>query len=221
MRKKDHSTSGNNRTKRIARTLKRIRWGRVAALLLYLAGIVSLLCWAVGLAIGLIKNDEPEPLSVEPEKVIYEHVFKDDYGEYVDMQSLTKAWAAEAGFEKRYDLTDEERREIASVITAEAVGEPYAGKVAVAQCILQACEDDELRPGEVFSKYNYSRLRPDPCEEALDAVRDVFDFGHVATTEAIKYFYAPARVESEWHETQAYVMTINGHRFFAEVPSNE
>lgn len=118
--------------------------------------------------------------------------------------------------EKRYELTNDERAEIASVITAEAVGEPYAGKVAVAQCILQACEDDEIRPCEALTKYGYSKNRPEPCSEALKAVVAVFDCGQVATAEPIKYFYAPSLTDSEWHESQDYVMTINGHRFFAE-----
>lgn len=111
---------------------------------------------------------------------------------------------------------DAERWEIASVITAEAEGEPFAGKVAVAQCILQACEDDGIGPFEALTKYKYSRYRPEPCEEALAAVQAVFDFGQVASTEPIKYFYAPERVVSDWHESQVYVMTINGHRFFKE-----
>lgn len=123
---------------------------------------------------------------------------------------------AEAGFEKRYIITDEERYELASAITAEAVGEPYAGKVAVAQCILQACEDDGIRPLEALERYTYSTRRPEPTDEALAAVAAVFDFGHVATTEPIKYFYAPDLASSEWHESQVYVMTINHHKFFKE-----
>ena len=50
----------------------------------------------------------------------------------------------------------------------------------------------------------------------MQAVRYVFDFGMLASTEPIKYFYAPALTDSEWHESQIYVMTINGHRFFKE-----
>ena len=124
---------------------------------------------------------------------------------------------AEAGFEKRYIITDEERYELASAITAEAIGEPFAGKVAVAQCILQACEDDGIRPIEALTRYKYSTRRPEPTDEALAAVAAVFDFGHVATSEPIKYFYAPELVASLWHESQVYVMTINNHRFFKEV----
>ena len=143
-------------------------------------------------------------------------VFMDDEGIPVNWEHLTDAWAAEAGYEKRYTLTDAERLEIAQVITAEAAGEPFAGKVAVAQCILQVCEDEGIRPPEALRRYKYSTRRPEPTPEALEAVEAVFDFGHVATSEPIRYFYAPDLVESSWHESQVYVMTINNHKFFKE-----
>ena len=53
-------------------------------------------------------------------------------------------------------------------------------------------------------------------EETLEAVQAVFDFGHVASDEPIKYFYAPARADGRFHESQEYVMTINFHKFFKE-----
>lgn len=151
-----------------------------------------------------------------PEATTPTYIFRDGSGCPIDVQHMTNTWAAEAGFEKRYELTDAERWEIASVITAEATGEPFAGKVAVAQCILQMCEDDWIRPSEALAKYRYSARRPEPSEEALEAVEVVFDFGIVATNEPIKYFYAPALVTSSWHESQVYVMTINNHKFFKE-----
>lgn len=155
-----------------------------------------------------------ETTEATPEPTPY--YFNSGDGTPVLWQELTDAWAREAGFEKRYDLTDAERWEIASVLTAEAEGEPYAGKVAAAQCILQACEDEGIRPPEALRRYKYSTKRPDPTEEALEAVEAVFDFGHVATSEPIRYFYAPDLVESSWHESQVYVMTINNHKFFKE-----
>ena len=69
---------------------------------------------------------------------------------------------------------------------------------------------------EALERYTYSTRRPEPTDEALAAVAAVFDFGHVATTEPIKYFYAPDLASSEWHESQVYVMTINNHKFFKE-----
>ena len=160
---------------------------------------------------------EPAPATPEPEPVqTVAYIFTHGDGYPVNIEALTGSWAAEAGLEKRYAITDEERYELASAITAEAIGEPFAGKVAVAQCVLQACEDDGIRPLEALERYAYSARRPEPTEEALAAVSAVFDFGHVATTEPIKYFYAPALVASEWHESQVYVMTINNHKFFKE-----
>lgn len=154
--------------------------------------------------------------ATEPTEPVPEYIFRDGDGYPVDMQSLTSAWAAEAGMEKRYDLTDAERWEVASVVTAEAGGEPFAGMVAVAQCILQACEDDGIRPTEAVVEYDYTGRRPDPTEEALEAVQAVFDFGHVVTSEPILYFYNPNTCRSNWHESQVYVLTINNHRFFKE-----
>lgn len=159
---------------------------------------------------------QPPQAAEEPEETAEPYIFRDGDGYPINVQHMTDAWAAEAGYEKRYELTDAERLEIAQVVTAEAEGEPFAGKVAVAQCILQTCEDEGLSPSEALVRYSYSKRRPRPTEEALEAVEDVFDFGHVATSEPIKYFYAPALCESNWHESQVYVLTINGHKFFKE-----
>lgn len=169
----------------------------------------------ISLALPGCKEAAKEPTEIAAKDQI-EYIFRNGDGCRVDVEAMTNAWAAEAGKTKRYDLTDDERWEVASVVTAEARNEPFAGKVAVAQCILQACEDDGMRPGWVVRVYGYTTGRPEPTQEALDAVQAVFDFGQVATTEPIKYFYAPAITESDWHETQVHVLTINGHKFFKE-----
>lgn len=160
--------------------------------------------------------NQPDPEKPTQDKQVAEYIFKNDDGAPVDLQAMTTAWATEAGYEKRYDITDAERWEIASTVTAEAVGEPFAGKLAVAQCILQACEDDGIRPAEALTKYGYSKKRPEPTDEALEAVQAVFDHGDTVTSEPIKYFYAPALTRSSWHESQDYVLTINNHKFFKE-----
>lgn len=212
----------------ITRNVKRIKCGRIAVLCLAAVGAFNLIGSACGAIFG--KDEAPTEITeiIEPAEPSAptdtegaldptpEYIFRDGNGTPVDMQAMTNAWAAEAGYVKRYELTDAERWEVASVVTAEAVGEPLAGKVAVAQCILQACEDDNIRPTEAFVKYKYAKSRPEPTKEALEAVQAVFDFGQVATNEPIKYYYAPALVYSKWHESQDYVMTINGHRFFKE-----
>lgn len=182
-----------------------------APLLFLLAFYLTLL----SVALYTAKN-APEPEKPTQDKQATEYIFTNDTGTAVNWQAITAAWATEAGYEKRYDITDAERWEIASTVTAEAEGEPFAGKVAVAQCILQACEDDGIRPAEALTSYGYSKKRPEPTDEALEAVQAVFDHGDIVTSEPIKYFYAPAVTVSSWHESQDYVLTINNHKFFKE-----
>lgn len=183
------------------------------ALLFLLAFYLILLSVAI---YGVINHADTGSEKPTQDKQAAEYIFKNDDGAAVDLQAMTTAWATEAGYEKRYDITDAERWEIASAVTAEAVGEPFAGKVAVAQCILQACEDDGIRPTEALTKYGYSKKRPEPTDEALEAVQAVFDHGDRVTSEPIKYFYAPAVTVSSWHESQDCVLTINNHKFFKE-----
>lgn len=159
----------------------------------------------------------PTPTPEAEKDQIFAYLTSTGELQLIDMEGLAKAWAAEAGFEIRYQLTDAERYEVAQIITAEAAGEPLAGKIAICQCILQACEDDGIRPAEAAERYLYSTRRPEPTDEALLAVTYVFDFGLVATTEPIKYFYNPDMVESDFHESQRYILTINKHRFYAEI----
>lgn len=117
----------------------------------------------------------------------------------------------------RYALTAAERDTVERVVMAEAGTEPYEGQIAVAQCILNACEHEGKRPDEIVIEYQYTDNRPEPTDEVKAAVSAVFDDGETVTDAEILYFYAPALCESEWHEAQTYVMTVGGHRFFEEV----
>ena len=146
----------------------------------------------------LIIQDE-----TQPDGYYFAYLTEDGEPHAVNMEELARSWASEAGFELRYELT-------------EAESEPLAGKIAICQCILQACEDDGIRPTEAADRYSYSKKRPEPSVEAMKAVRYVFDFGITASTEPIKYFYNPDLVASKFHESQRYIMTINNHRFYAE-----
>ena len=98
---------------------------------------------------------------------------------------------------------------------AESGIEPFDGKMAVSQCILNACEKTGKRPAEIVEEYGYTALRVEPNAETREAVAAVFDAGETVTDAEILYFYAPELVYSEWHESQTYICTIGGHRFFA------
>ena len=114
----------------------------------------------------------------------------------------------------RYSLTEAERDLIERVVMAEAGGESYKGQMLVAQCVLNACILDNIRPAEAIRKYAYAKSRPEPSESVKQAVSAVFDKGEQVTDEPIVYFYAPALVRSEFHESQIFAIEEGGHRFF-------
>ena len=116
----------------------------------------------------------------------------------------------------RYNLTDAERDLVERVVMAESGGESYKGQMLVAQCILNACEIDGIRPAKVIKKYVYAKGRPEPSESVKQAVSAVFDKGETVTDEPIVYFYAPKIVKSDFHESQRFVLAEGNHKFFAE-----
>lgn len=115
-----------------------------------------------------------------------------------------------------FKLTAKERTLIEQVVSAESRGEPYDGQVAVAQCILNACLKDDIRPEAVLKKYHYTTARVEPTSSVRAAVAAVFDRGEGVTDEPIIYFYNPNLCESEFHESQIFVIEIQNHKFFKE-----
>lgn len=115
-----------------------------------------------------------------------------------------------------FTLTPEQRTLIEEVVSAESRGEPYDGQVAVAQCILNACMKDGITPEQVLKEYRYTTARAEATDSVKEAVAAVFDRGEGITEEPIIYFYNPALVDSEFHESQTFVIEIANHRFFKE-----
>ena len=116
----------------------------------------------------------------------------------------------------RYPLTDAERDVVERVVMAEAGGESFEGQMLVSQCILNAAEKRGVDPSEAVVLYSYTKSRPDPTQRVKDAVAAVFDRGETVVDEPILYFYNPALVTSDFHESQIFVIEEGGHRFFAE-----
>lgn len=155
-----------------------------------------------------IPIDDPEPSVIFEEEVIDEP--KEEIEETADISEEV----TESG--PRFYLSDYERAELESLVMAESGAESYEGQMGVAQCILNACEKENKQPSEIAIMYRYTKHRPAPNESVKEAVRAVFDRGEVITDAKILYFYAPALVYSAWHESQTYVLTVGGHKFFAE-----
>lgn len=118
-----------------------------------------------------------------------------------------------------YALSCNEYTELCQVVMAESGGEPYKGKMAVAQCILNTCRIEHKRPMEVVKTHGYAKNRPEPTESVMNAVTAVFADGEEVIDTRVTMFYAPALMKNHWsqdHESQIYSCTIGGHKFFIE-----
>lgn len=115
-----------------------------------------------------------------------------------------------------YPITEKERDLVERVVMAEAGAEPYVGQLAVAQCILNASITQGKTLSRVVIDLKYTSDRPNPSDSVKEAVSAVFDDGVKVFDYDVLYFYAPAMVTSAWHESQEYVVTIEGHKFFKE-----
>lgn len=169
-----------------------------------------IMCAVIALVAIMVLAALPEITSAMPE-VYYVEPTEPETATEAESETVLQSTAS-----VRHPLTDDERDTVERVVMAEAGTEPYVGKMAVAQCILNACEQEGKSPDEIAKLYGYTDSRPEPSAEVKKAVAAVFDNGETATDAEILYFYAPALCKSSWHESQAYVCTIGGHRFFEE-----
>ena len=120
-----------------------------------------------------------------------------------------------------YPITEDDRYVIECIVAGEAKGEPSEGKMAVAQCLLNAMAKDGLSAPDVRKQYQYSgwddelqNSNPECWAEVCEAVSRVFDDGEFVSENPILYFYAPELVYSSWHESLNHAVTIGCHKFF-------
>lgn len=120
-----------------------------------------------------------------------------------------------------YVITEDDRYMIECIVAGEVKGESIEGKMAVAQCLLNAMVKDGLSASDVRKEYQYSgwddelkNLNPDCWTEVCEAVSRVFDDGEFVSENPILFFYAPELVYSSWHESLNHAVTVGGHKFF-------
>ena len=113
-------------------------------------------------------------------------------------------------------LTDYDRDILEHLVMGEAGGEGFIGCCLVAQAIRDTMISDGYKSVESLrtSMGYYGSLYNTPNEDALNAVKFIFDEGGAAVQHNIVYFYAPAVCTSGFHESQEFVVAHNSHRFF-------
>ncbi len=108
--------------------------------------------------------------------------------------------------QSEYDL-------ICGIVMNETGHGSREGMIAVTQCIKNAMEKEKKDAFWVHDNYGYGKTKT-PSEKVKQTVYDVFYKGAKVTDEPILYFYAPALCYSAWHESQTYVCSYDGNKFF-------
>lgn len=131
---------------------------------------------------------------------------------------LSAASTAEASEQTaRYPLTSEERSAIERIVASEGLWCGYDFQALVAECILNGCEAENMRPLDLFARGDFWITHDlEPSEETRRAVSDVFDKGIIPTTENVRYYYNPRYCNSPAHESKTYVLTCCECRFFKD-----
>ncbi len=109
---------------------------------------------------------------------------------------------------------------LAQLINAEAKGEPYKGKIAVGNVVLNRVESNSLPDtieGVIFQKGQFSpvsngSIYNKPSSEALKAAQEVMNGTNVVGDEVL-YFYNPDITTSSWIFTRDVVTKIGNHAF--------
>lgn len=116
-----------------------------------------------------------------------------------------------------------ERDLLARLVHAEAKGEPYAGKVAVATVVLNRV-DSSLFPNTIsgvineksYGYYAFSPVQNGTIKQAADAeakraVSEALAFRGQGSGSL--YFYNPKTAQSDWIRSREVTVTIGAHRF--------
>ncbi len=116
-----------------------------------------------------------------------------------------------------------DRELMAKLVNAEAKGEPYAGKVAVATVVLNRVDANEFpdtvrdviyeRTGGyyAFSPVLDGPINEEYTEEDMAAVEEAIAFRGQGN--GTLYFYNPDKAESSWVFSRETILTIGDHRF--------
>ncbi len=135
----------------------------------------------------------------------------------VAQSDISETEVPNAAAPARYEITAEERAAIECMVASEGGYCPYEFQALVAQCILNGCEAEDLRPLELFERGDFWLTHDvEPTDDTKQAVSDVFDLGVMPTDEPIRYYYNPMYCSSPAHETFCYVLTNCGCRFFKD-----
>lgn len=113
---------------------------------------------------------------------------------------------------------------LARLVRAEAIGEPYAGKVAVATVVLNRVKNDQFPnsiSGVIYDKsasghYAFTpvangQINQPADAESIQAVKEALTFQGQGNGSL--YFYNPKTATSDWIKSRPVTVTIGNHVF--------
>ncbi|MCT2535145.1 cell wall hydrolase [Aquibacillus koreensis] len=122
-----------------------------------------------------------------------------------------------------HSVSEKEKELMEKIVQAEAKGEPYEGKVAVATVILNRVDHPDFpdsiekviyqKLGQIyaFSPVQNGMINNQPSTEAKQAVREALDQGSKGH-DAV-YFYNPKTAQDKWIFSRTVIKTIGNHTF--------
>lgn len=112
-------------------------------------------------------------------------------------------------------LTEDDRYLIAKTVMREFGDGGYDACCLQAQAFRDAMVLSHASAEYTYKYFQYDAypLVKEPSPECYEAVDYIFD-GNMAVPHRVLYMYAPEYVTSKWHESQTFVVSYNGVRFF-------
>ncbi|KIY23399.1 cell wall hydrolase [Mesobacillus subterraneus] len=119
--------------------------------------------------------------------------------------------------DKRF-IKEEDEKLLARLVEAEAKGEPYEGKVAVATVVLNRVENEQfpdtikevIYQKNAFQPVKNGEIQKPANEEAMKAVKDALK--NKDKNDCL-YFYNPETATSKWIFSRKVVKKIGNHAF--------
>jgi N-acetylmuramoyl-L-alanine amidase len=187
------------------------------SILMVMVCLVSM--WLIGTAISLyLAFNEVS----EPEEETYIVVMRKEHTKEVikTVEVKTVHTQPKEDPKKEIKTIDDNTYLLAQIIHAEAKGEPYNGKLAVGNVIMNRVNHSSFPDtikGVIFQKGQFSpvsdgSINNKPNEESIKAAKEVISGKKIVGNQAV-YFYNPNTSTSNWIFTREVVTKIGNHAF--------
>jgi spore germination cell wall hydrolase CwlJ-like protein len=159
------------------------------------------------------KKAKPE---TEPEKVTETAQTSEAVSVAKNVGSLSTANVDTSYSPKYVELSSYDRDKLERLVMGEAGALGYNGAALVAQAIRDTMnETGSSSIDYIINEYQYTgSTENEPTSAVKSAVSDIFDNNGYAVQHRILYFYSPELVDSQWHESQEFIIEYGTERFF-------